>query len=117
MRSKSELVVTVKRVEEFLVLRAGGVGRDEMFRITKVLRGPLANRSSPLPFIHCHELAFGADILGFILRKTQQYLCLRNSICSRHNMIFPLFEKDFFLFFLVVTLLSSMETLFQTNLT
>jgi len=74
VRSKSELVVTVKRVEEFLVLRAGEVGWDEMLRIMKVLRGPLANRSSP--FLLC----FARNLV-----LVQIFLV---SSCERHNNIY-----------------------------
>lgn len=115
VRSKSELVVTVKRVEEFLVLCAGEVGWDEMFRITKFLRGPLANRSSP--FLSC------------IARNLVSVHIFLVSSCERHNNIYVFatryvqgitwyfhYSKSFF-FFLDVILLSSTKSLFQTKIT
>jgi hypothetical protein len=54
--------------------------------------GAVRQRKCCLRFIHSWEL------LGFILLKIRHYLCFFNSINSRHNKIFPLFEKVFFFF-------------------
>jgi hypothetical protein len=95
-RCKSAFVVTVKRVEEFLVLRTDEPGWDEVFPPSQVLRGcDVAQLPPSHHFIISWQLTLRTATLSFILQNMQRYLCFYNWISSRQNMILPLFATVF----------------------